>query len=317
LIGSAHALDRITTRLEWVPGVELVGVFHDGPVSFDDTAPELLGTVGDVVHGVHRFGIQQVLVAWDPAEWSRVRDVVRSLPDGVDVILVPGAAEFEAPWPASDDLYGLPVVRLTVPRGGLLQRAGKRLIDIAGAAALLVVTAPVFAAIALAIRREDGGPVFFTQVRAGRGGKSFVIYKFRTMRVGAEALAPQMRPKSKCHVLLKVRDDERVTRVGRRLRSYSLDELPQLVNVLRGDMSLVGPRPLPLEEANAFDGWAARRFEVRPGMTGQWQVSGRNDVSFDELCELDYAYVRSWSLIADVRILCRTPAAVLLRRGAI
>jgi exopolysaccharide biosynthesis polyprenyl glycosylphosphotransferase len=193
----------------------------------------------------------------------------------------------------------------------------KRMLDIVLGSAILLASAPVVAVAAFLIRREDGGRVLFRQERTGRGGRPFPICKFRTMHFEAEDLRLQL---GECNEvdgpLFKLQADPRVTRVGSWLRRTSTDELPQLLNVVTGQMSLVGPRPFVTAESAEIDGWAGRRFEVRPGMTGLWQVSGRSDLPFDELRRLDYSYVASWSLWWDLRILWHTPSAVLRRTGA-
>jgi lipopolysaccharide/colanic/teichoic acid biosynthesis glycosyltransferase len=175
--------------------------------------------------------------------------------------------------------------------------------------------------IAALIKLESRGPVFFRQVRMGSGGKGFRIFKFRTMVVDADARKSEVRHLNK-HLrpgndprMFKIPDDPRVTRVGRFLRCHSLDELPQLFNVLRGDMSLVGPRPLILEEDQHVDNWARMRLDLRPGMTGLWQVLGRSDIPFDEMVKLDYLYVTTWSLWQDFRLLLRTVPLMVRARG--
>jgi lipopolysaccharide/colanic/teichoic acid biosynthesis glycosyltransferase len=193
----------------------------------------------------------------------------------------------------------------------------KRGVDVVTAAAGLVLLAPVFAVLALAIRLDSHGPVFFRQDRYGRGGRIFRIVKFRTMVDGAEVQRHALADRNEVDgPLFKLREDPRVTRVGRVLRRYSLDELPQLWNVLRGDMSLVGPRPFVTHEADQITGWAQRRLDICPGMTGLWQVSGRNDIPFEEMVTLDYIYVTNWSLWWDVKLLFQTIPTVLARRGA-
>jgi lipopolysaccharide/colanic/teichoic acid biosynthesis glycosyltransferase len=193
----------------------------------------------------------------------------------------------------------------------------KRAIDVAGALVGLVLLSPLFVLIALAIKVSSPGPVFFRQRRSGRGGKPFMIYKFRTMVVDAEArkvllvtLNEQDGP------AFKIKKDPRVTRIGRFLRKTSLDELPQLWNVLKGDMSLVGPRPLPCAETEACEGWQRRRLDVTPGITCIWQVRGRSAVSFDDWVRMDVQYIRQQSLPQDLKLLLLTVPAVLLRRGA-
>ncbi|HSS37970.1 MAG TPA: sugar transferase, partial [Polyangia bacterium] len=193
----------------------------------------------------------------------------------------------------------------------------KGLADRLLAAVLLVVLAPVLAAVAVALRLRLGSPVLFVQRRAGFHGRAFWMLKFRTMRVGAEAEQPALRARNQMDgPVFKLADDPRVSPLGRFLRRTSLDELPQLINVLAGDMSLVGPRPLPLEETALLDGGHRRRLSMRPGLTCLWQVSGRNDLSFREWMALDLAYVDRWSLGLDAAILLRTIPAIVTGRGA-
>jgi lipopolysaccharide/colanic/teichoic acid biosynthesis glycosyltransferase len=180
-------------------------------------------------------------------------------------------------------------------------------LDVVLAAALLVVTAPLLALAALAIRLESRGPVFYRQLRVGRDGRPFELWKLRTMVPGAEAMGAGI------YVL---EGDSRITRVGAVLRRYSLDELPQLINIVRGDMSLVGPRPPLPSEVDRYGFDMHRRFLVKPGLTGLWQISGRSDLSWDESVRLDLYYVDNWSMIQDIVILVRTVGAVLSSRGA-
>lgn len=195
-------------------------------------------------------------------------------------------------------------------------RAAKRSIDCVGAAVLLLLVAPVLLAAAVAVKLDTPGPLLFRQRRTGWRGKEFHVLKLRTMYVGSERMraAMEVRNEADGH-LFKIREDPRVTAVGRWLRRYSLDELPQLVNVLRGQMSLVGPRPLPVEDS-AFTGRARRRLLVRPGITGLWQVSGRSDLAWEDALRLDLEYVDTWSIRLDLAILWRTLPAVLRGDGA-
>jgi lipopolysaccharide/colanic/teichoic acid biosynthesis glycosyltransferase len=203
------------------------------------------------------------------------------------------------------------------PQLNLMARLVKRSFDIVTAALGLIVMAPLLAMIVVMIKSSSAGPFIFTQQRIGRGGRPFTIYKFRTMNVNAENERESLNlsndvggPTFKMHV------DPRTYAFGGFLRQLSLDEIPQLFNVLRGEMSLIGPRPFILSESEHLDGWASRRFDVRPGLSGLWQISGRNDLSFDELRRLDYVYVASWSFWWDLRILWHTPGSVWTRRGA-
>ena len=201
--------------------------------------------------------------------------------------------------------------------GRRVQSTAKRAVDLAVASVLLVLMFPVFVAIAIAVRLDSPGPIFFGQARIGRDLRPFRIWKFRSIRDGAEAERPTLDPHSvKSFPLFKLVDDPRATRVGRVLRRWSLDELPQLWNVVRGDMSLVGPRP-PLPEEVVADGLRqSLRMRARPGLTGAWQVNGRCELPYSQGVALDLAYVRHWSLATDLGLLARTPWAIVNRKGA-
>ncbi len=197
------------------------------------------------------------------------------------------------------------------------RQTGKRLFDLGASLAALILLAPVFLLIALGIKRDDPGPVFYRSRRYGRRGRPFDMLKFRTMRVGADAMLPALKDRNEADgPIFKIRDDPRVTPFGRFLRRYSLDELPQLVNVLLGQMSLVGPRPLPVDQIERGDLRQFRRLEVRPGMTGLWQISGRSDVSFGRLLRWDLWYIDNWSFWLDLTVLLRTIPVVLKARGS-
>jgi len=193
----------------------------------------------------------------------------------------------------------------------------KRTFDLVFAILGVVILSPALLAIALLVKLSSPGPVFFRQIRTGRDEEPFAILKFRTMYEDAESRRQELADLNQVDgPLFKIKDDPRITPVGRFLRRRSLDELAQLFNVWKGDMSLVGPRPFVVAEAERIEGWARKRFEVRPGMTGLWQVSGRNELSHLELCRLDYQYVASWSFGWDMQILWNTPRAVFRGRGA-
>jgi lipopolysaccharide/colanic/teichoic acid biosynthesis glycosyltransferase len=194
----------------------------------------------------------------------------------------------------------------------------KRLIDLALSLFLLLVLSPIIIAISIAILVYDGWPIFFCQQRMGQHGRRLTVYKFRSMRRDAETLLQEVRKNNiiKDGPIFKWKHDIRITKVGRFLRRTSLDELPQLFNVLLGNMSLVGPRP-PLEsEVLEYESWQLRRLAVKPGMTGLWQVSGRSNLGFVQMVDLDIDYIEAWSVWRDVSLLCRTPAAVFSARGA-
>ena len=193
----------------------------------------------------------------------------------------------------------------------------KRLFDIGVSAALTIVAAPVWLLVALAVKLDSPGPVFYRDRRVGLGEGEFGMFKFRSMYIDASERQAGLEGANEASgPLFKIKDDPRVTKVGRIMRRYSIDELPQILNVLRGEMSLVGPRPLPLRDFVQLEDWHRKRYLVLPGMTGLWQVSGRIDLSFDDLVRLDFYYLENWSIWLDISILAKTLPAVVARRGA-
>ncbi len=253
----------------------------------------------------------QVLPPRDMLDFVRAAKAV-----GVRVSLLPRVLDVVGTSVVFDELYGMTV--LGVRRFGLSRSSVlvKRTFDLVGAIAALVVAAPVMAVIAIAIKLDSSGPVLFRQVRVGQGGRLFRICKFRTMSTDAEERKKELVALNEAGGgLFKIADDPRVTRVGRFLRKTSLDELPQLFNVVRGDMSLVGPRPLILDEDQRIKGWDRRRLSLTPGMTGHWQILGSARVPLHEMVKIDYLYVAGWSLWSDIKILLRTVPYMLARRG--
>jgi exopolysaccharide biosynthesis polyprenyl glycosylphosphotransferase len=217
-----------------------------------------------------------------------------------------------------DELDGRPImtIRSGPPEGW--QLIGKRLLDMCGSAVLLLVLAPIFVVVALLIKFDSPGPVFFRQERVGLNKRRFRLFKFRTMTEGADKLQQRLEHLNEADgPVFKIKDDPRITRIGKFLRRFSIDELPQLFNVLKGDMSLVGPRPLPVRDIERIDTqWHKRRLSVRPGVTCLWQVNGRSDVSFDGWVRMDLEYIDKWSLGLDMKILVKTIPAVLKGSGA-
>ena len=236
---------------------------------------------------------------------------------GVRPRIVPDLFQMSLTQVNVEDLGGVPLIgvrTVAISKGALLV---KRLIDVTVAAVGLVLCAPLFLLIALAIRLDSPGPIIFRQTRVGLRGRHFEMYKFRSMHVGAEEQQDMLADMNEADgPIFKIRDDPRLTRVGRVLRRLSMDELPQLVNVLRGEMSLVGPRPPIPAEVEKYQEWHKKRLEAPPGMTGLWQVSGRSRLSFDEMVLLDIYYIENWSLWLDFKILMRTIPKVLLGEGA-
>ncbi len=211
----------------------------------------------------------------------------------------------------------VPLFALRPPAFDGLQFAVKRTFDLLAAGLVLLVISPILIAIAIAVRASSRGPVIYRSMRPGIGGRPFACLKFRTMRVDIDLTQDQLEALNESSgALFKIRDDPRLTPVGRMLRRVSLDELPQLINVMRGEMSLVGPRPLPMRDFALLEEWHKKRYLVLPGVTGLWQISGRSELDFDDLVRLDFLYLERWSVLLDLSILLKTIPAVLTRRGA-
>jgi len=235
----------------------------------------------------------------------------------VDLVVAPELTEVAGPRVLTRPVAGLSLLHVEAPVFAGPQLAIKTTIDRIAAATLLVLLSPLFAVVAILIRRDAQGPVFFRQERIGKGGTSFPMLKFRTMVIDAEEMPPSLLDQSDGQgPLFKLRDDPRITRIGATLRRYSLDELPQLVNVLRGQMSLVGPRPPLASEVEKYEKDVRRRLLVKPGMTGLWQINGRSDLSWEEAVRFDLYYVENWSVMSDLMILWRTGRAAVQSSGA-
>jgi exopolysaccharide biosynthesis polyprenyl glycosylphosphotransferase len=280
-------------------------------------AAPVLGGVDELEAVASRHGVTRVIFTTRDLDDSTLEEVLqRCRALSLKVSMLPRLADMVGPSVEVDDVEGVTVLGVNPPWLPRSSRALKRAMDIALAGTLLLFGLPVFALIALAIRLESRGPVFFRQVRVGRGGRRFRVLKFRTMVMGAEEQRGALLAQSKDANWLHLEADPRVTSVGRILRVWSLDELPQLWNVLRGEMSMVGPRPLIEEEDERVQGWRRGRLDLTPGMTGYWQVLGRTRIRFEEMVKLDYLYVMNWSLWEDVRLILRTLPIVLSRQGA-
>jgi exopolysaccharide biosynthesis polyprenyl glycosylphosphotransferase len=280
-----------------------------------DDAP---GQAGRLREALDPVAVDEVILtgwAGDDAPVLELLEVCRRR--GLPVRLAPTTAELLSHAVQAVPAPGLPLFELRPPVLGGAAFLAKRGFDILMGSLMCIVTAPVVALAALAIKLDDGGPVIHRSRRVGVEDSEFTCLKLRTMRVGAEREQSGLESANEADgALFKIRDDPRVTRVGRLLRRFSIDELPQLWNVLRGEMSLVGPRPLPLRDYEHLDDLQRKRYLVLPGMTGLWQVSGRSDLSFDELVRLDFYYIETWSIWLDLTILARTIPVVLGRRGA-
>jgi len=236
---------------------------------------------------------------------------------GMPLRVVPGALTLMQSRPSVSQSLGLPLVEVRYPRLDNTQRVLKRALDVTVSVGSLVLLSPLFVGVAIAIRLGSPGPILFRQKRVGADGRVFICYMLRSMYEGAERRQAELEPLNEANgPVFKIKDDPRVTPVGRLLRRWSIDELPQLVNVLKGEMSLVGPRPLPVRDFYRMEEDHKRRLEAVPGMTGYWQISGRSNLSFEEMVRLDLYYIENWSLSFDVEIILRTLGAILRREGA-
>jgi exopolysaccharide biosynthesis polyprenyl glycosylphosphotransferase len=263
----------------------------------------------------HRVG--RVVVADAEVDGDRLLGVLRDCKNvSVKVSLLPATFSALGPSVEVDDLQGVTVLGINPSVLSRSSRMAKRGLDLIGAGLLSIVAFPLIAALAVAIKLDSRGSVFFRQERIGKEGRRFRLLKLRTMVIDAEARRAELLAQSKDPGWLHLDHDPRITRVGRVLRMASLDELPQLWNVLKGDMSLVGPRPLVAEEDRMVDDWARGRLDLTPGITGLWQVLGRTSIPFEEMVKLDYLYVTNWSLWGDIRLILRTLPVVLRRDGA-
>src|SRR5262245_46657993 len=322
LVGTPAAVSDVGEHLVRAPwsGYALVGVCVDadvGELPIGGNPVPVLGRDRDLADAIDRGGIDAVAVTGDSAA-GELRALIGALAGSdVELLVAPAIADVAGPRTVLREAGGLRLLHVEEPTFTGPQRVAKEVLDRVSAAVALVVLAPVFAAVALAVKLDSRGPVLFRQTRVGRRGGRFAMVKFRTMVVDAERLLPGLEDRNEADGLLfKVRDDPRVTRVGRLLRRYSLDELPQLFNVAWGDMSLVGPRPPLPGEVDLYEGHVNRRLLVKPGITGLWQVSGRSDLSWEEAIRLDLYYVDHWSPTMDLAIVVRTLSAVVRGSGA-
>ncbi len=275
-----------------------------------------LGEIDDIQDICRRAGCDRVLVVASETDHAKLVDLMRQLQIlRVPVSLVPDIADALGSAVEIDDVEGMTVLGINPPLLTRSSRGLKRTLDVALAATALLFAVPLMAVVALAVRFDSPGPAIYRQKRIGRKGSPFRLYKFRTMVEDAAEQTESLRAQSKHPAWLLLDRDPRVTRLGRLLRRSSIDELPQLWNVLKGDMSLVGPRPMTPDVFEHMSGWHLQRLDLTPGVTGPWQVLGRTAIPFEEMLKLDYLYVTNWSLWQDVRLLIRTLPAVVRGRG--
>lgn len=325
LVGSMESTAAVARDLAANPGAGycVVGAFVSNPTegSISGSSIPVLGEVEELIDQLPTIDADTVIVCSSeelPAE--KMRQLSWALEPGRHhLVVAPGLTDIAGPRIHARPVAGLPLIHVETPRYNGTGKATKRVFDIAVSATLIVVLALPLLLIAAAVRLNSAGGVLFSQERVGLQGKKFAMLKFRSMVHDAEELLEQLKiaeRKEGNSVMFKMAEDPRITSVGRFLRRYSLDELPQLFNVLKGDMSLVGPRPPLTEEVQQYEDHVNRRFLVLPGVTGLWQVSGRSNLSWEDTVRLDLFYVENWSLTADMAILWRTFRAVLGRDGA-
>ena len=323
--GTPEHIDEVAAVLAREPwlGFEVVGALvpSGSPLRPTPGGIHVLGTTARTAALVAQVDCDVVLFAAGAVESAQqMRRAAWELDaSDVQIMLVPSLTDVATDRVRLRPAAGLHLMELEGPRAHRAAHLSKRAFDIVGASAGLLLAAPLLVVSALAVRLHDGGPVLFRQSRVGRAGELFDCYKFRSMVVGADRLTAQVADQNHHdadHVLFKAPRDPRITPPGRLLRRFSVDEVPQFLNVLRGEMSLIGPRPSLPEEVERYSDDVRTRLTVRPGMTGLWQVSGRSDLSWEDSVRLDLYYVDNWSLVQDLSILWRTVSAVLVGRGA-
>jgi len=324
VVGSGQVARLLDEKVMKHPeyGLRILGFVDRQNDSFvDQGAVPTIGTPADLPELVRSRSVQRVVIAFSTDTHVETLDIIRSLQDAdVQIDIVPRMFEVLGAGAQMHTIEGIPLVGLAAPKLSGSSRFLKRSLDVAGATVGLVLLSPILAATALWIKLDSSGPVFFRQVRMGHGGETFRVFKFRTMVRDAEDRKAELATMN-MHAtgdprMFKVPNDPRVTRAGALLRRWRIDELPQLLNVLKGDMSLVGPRPLILDEDQFVERWARRRLDLKPGMTGLWQVLGASDIPFDEMTKLDYLYVTNWSLREDLRLIFLTVPALARTRAA-
>jgi exopolysaccharide biosynthesis polyprenyl glycosylphosphotransferase len=322
IVGSDAHVDEVAevlSRESWL-GYDVIGALTPAAeVGRTRAGVPVIGRLDEVASKAQDAGVDVVFVAGGGVDsGAQLREIAWQLEhSSAQLVVAPSVTDVSAQRVRVRPVGGLPLIHLDKPRSAEAVRRAKRTFDATLSFFLLLCFSPVFLVAAIKIRDFDGGPVFFKQTRVGRDGETFQVWKFRTMVLDAEKRLAELHAQQGYDGgLFKMEDDPRITGPGQWLRRFSIDELPQLLNVLKGDMSLVGPRP-PLEhEVAQYDDTMSRRLHVRPGMTGLWQVSGRSDLSWSEAIRLDLYYVDNWSMVQDLTILARTFGAVVGSRGA-
>ncbi|MDQ6842494.1 MAG: sugar transferase, partial [Actinomycetota bacterium] len=318
LVGSGKHIEAVAQALSSRSRtrVDLVGFISLTPRP--ENGLRSLGRLEQLSEILGRERIQEVIIADPEFPQEQALDLVdRCHQRGVTVHVAPSTMEILIDRAEFVPGESVPLFTLRPPVLEGLDYALKRTFDVVLASMMLVLLAPILLAIAIAVKLSSRGPIIYRSIRPGIGGRPFRCLKFRTMREHADQIQDDLESLNELSgALFKIREDPRLTPAGRRLRRFSLDELPQLLNVVRGEMSLVGPRPLPMRDFQRLEEWHKKRYLVLPGVTGLWQVSGRAELDFDDLVRLDFLYLERWSIFLDLSILLKTIPAVLSRRGA-
>lgn len=311
-------VQMVKQHREW--GMKIVGIIDDEPekIGTEVSNIKVIGLLKDISHILHEKIVDEVVFII-PRSWlSRIEQSILSCEkEGIKISVAVDLFNFKIGKLQATDLGGIPLMRLETIPGSPGQLFIKRGFDIIVSLAGLVLLAPVLLLTALAIKLSSRGPLFFKQERNGMNGRKFTFLKFRSMVIGAEKMQEELLSLNEMDgPVFKIRNDPRMTRIGKFLRKTSLDELPQLINVLKGDMSLVGPRPPIPGEVTNYESWQRRRLSMRPGITCFWQISGRNEIDFVEWMKLDLEYIDNWSLGLDFKIFFKTLPVVLFGTGA-
>lgn len=313
--GRAQAFADLVEAHETL-GVRILGHLDAGHEEHTVTRP-IIGRLDEIEHILHTQVVDEVAICLPVSDWSRIDDIARLCEEEGKIVRIPMyVLEHTLTTGRVEEFGGLPIYSLVSGPDRTVGLIAKRALDLVGGLAALILATLLFAVIALAIRRDSPGPVLFRQRRVGLHGRLFDVIKFRTMDEGAEERLGELLQHNEIRGhAFKVTNDPRITRVGRWLRRTSLDELPQVINVLRGEMSLVGPRP-PLEsEVAGYDVWHRRRLSMKPGMTGLWQIRARHEQDFDRWVETDLEYIDTWTFWLDLKIMARTIPAMIGREG--
>jgi exopolysaccharide biosynthesis polyprenyl glycosylphosphotransferase len=321
LVGAGDVGRSIMQGLVAQPGLgyDVVGFVDDDREKLQDIGRfKALGATTDIPRLVTELAVDEVIITLPWLSHGKVLDIMNHCQQRrVQVKVVPDLFQISMNRVDIDELNGIPLIGFREPSLKVTSQLVKRGIDILVSLVALIVSSPVLIITALAIVIDSPGPVIFPQVRVGQGGRTFILYKFRSMRTGADDEKDSLRQGTETNgVTFKLKADPRRTRTGRFIRRTSLDELPQFYNVLRGEMSLVGPRPAIPSEVAQYEDWHRKRMLVKPGLTGLWQVMGRSELPFEEMVMLDIFYIENWSLPMDLTILLRTVPSVLSGRGA-